>query len=289
MRCALRLSVFAIVVGGAVLDAGPKVEGASIYLNIPGIAGENPTPGYPEAVAVNSLFVTPDSFSIQKNLDSATNQIQAAVVGGTPLHSVSALFYNAPPSGSPDAGLPFDNDLASSQTISLSLIETDDFAATTPDSMYLEVSGITGASSTPGYTGLMAINSLEISGNTFIVGRETDSTTPQLKSAVVLATTHTASLLFYNSVPSRPPDAELDFQDVIASSVTTNGSSGDILQELDGFNFGNISQPTPEPGTLVLALIGVSAFGINSVRRHWAILTGGPRWHRGRVRRRIAG
>ena len=265
MQCRLRFLVLVIMASGAVLGAGPRVEGATIYLNIPSIAGENPTPGYPGAILVNPLEVTPDSFSIEKMIDKATPTIHSAVIAGTPLHTVSALIYNAAPSGPPDAILPFADVLASSQVIGPGLTETDGFAATTPDSMYLEVSGITGEFSTPGYSGLMKIDSLEMSGNTFTVGRKTDSATPQIQSAVILGTHHTASLLFYNSVPSGPPDAELDFQDVIASSFTPNGSSGDMLQELDGFNFVSISQPTPEPGTFVLALAGAVAIGAKCV------------------------
>ena len=252
MRCTLRFSILAIIVSGAILDTGPRVEGATIYLNIPSIAGENATPGYPGAILVDSLDVTPDKFSIQKVIDKATPKIQLAVTGGTPLHTVSTLFYNAAPSGPPDAILPFDSVFASSQAIGPGLNETDGFAATTPDSIYLEVSEITGTFSTPGYSGLMKLQSLAISGNTFTVGRLTDSASPQIMSAVTLGTNHTASLLFYNSAPSGPPDAELDFQDVIASSFTPNGSSGGMLQELDGFNFISLSQPTPEPSTFAL-------------------------------------
>jgi type VI protein secretion system component Hcp len=268
MRCKLRFLMLAIIVSVPILDLGPRVAGATIYLNIPSIAGENPTPGYPGAILANPLDVTPDNFSIQKMIDKATPQIQLAVAGGTPLHTVSALFYNSAPSGPPDAILPFDNVFASSQSLG-GLIETDGFAATTPDSMYLEVSGITGEFSTPGYSGLMKIDSLEMSGNTFTVGRKTDSATPQIQSAVILGTHHTASLLFYNTAPSGPPDVELDFQDVIASSFTPNGSSGDMLQELDGFNFVSISHPTPEPGTVVLALIGAALCGVQCARPRW--------------------
>jgi type VI protein secretion system component Hcp len=238
---------------------------ASIYLNIPSIAGENPTPGYPGAIAVSSLDVTPHNFTIQKTIDSATPKIQTAVAGGTPLHTVSALFYSASPSGPPDALLPFDSVIASSQLLGLST-ETDSFAATTPDSIYLLVSGITGEFTTPGYTGLMKIDSLQMSGNTFMVGRPTDSASPQIQMAVALGTLHTASLLFYNSVPSGPPDAQLDFQNVIPSSIAFD-NSGDIPREFDGFNFASISQPTPEPTTLVLALLAAVPFAVNRALR----------------------
>ena len=91
MRCTLRFSVFGDRCERGRSGLGPWVEGASIYLNIPSIAGENPTPGYPGAILVNPLDVTPDNFSIQKMIDKATPQIQLAVAGGTPLHTVSAL------------------------------------------------------------------------------------------------------------------------------------------------------------------------------------------------------
>jgi type VI protein secretion system component Hcp len=258
-------SVPALVLFVAVSAAARFAPAASIYLSIPSLAGENPTPGYPGAIAVSSLDVTPHSFTIQKTIDSATPKIQTAVVGGTALHTVSALFYSTSPSGPPDALLPFASVFASSQVLSLSS-ETDSFSATTPDSMYLRVSGITGEFTTPGYTGLMKIDSLHMSGNTFTVGRQTDSASSQIQSAVVLGNTHTGSLFFYNSVPSGPPDAELDFQNVIASSITFD-NSGDIPRELDAFNFASITQPTPEPATVVLALLAAAPFGINQVLR----------------------
>jgi len=261
----LQISVPALVLCVVVSAAARLAHGASIYLNIPSIAGENPTPGYPGAIAASSLDITPHNFTIQKTIDSATPKIQTAVAGGTPLHTVSALFYNTAPSGPPDALLPFDSVFASSQLLGLST-ETDGFAATTPDSIYLQVSGITGESTTSGYTGLMKIDSLRMSGSTFTVGRPTDSASPQIQSAVVMGTLHTASLLFYNSAPSGPPDAELDFQNVIARSITFD-NSGDIPHELDSFNFASISQPTPEPSSLVLAFLAAGPLGINWARK----------------------
>src|SRR5262245_57734363 len=261
----MQISVPALVLFVAVSAAARLAPAASIYLNIPSIAGENPTPGYPGAIAISSLDVTPHNFTIQKTIDSATPKIQTAVVGGTALHTISALFYSTSPSGPPDAVLPFDSVFASSQLLNFPT-ETDSFAATTPDSIYLRVSGITGEFTTPGYTGLMKIDSLHMSCSTLSVGRPTDSASPQIQSAVVLGSIHTASLLFYNSTPSGPPDAELDFQNVIASSFTLD-NSGNIPRELDSFNFASISQPTPEPATVVLALLAAAPFGLNLALR----------------------
>jgi type VI protein secretion system component Hcp len=261
MRCALKSATVAVLVSAALLAMGPPARGEPIYLSIPSIKGEDPTPGYPGAMLVNSLTIVPDGFSIMKAVDKATPQINAAVVKGTPLGTVDALLYNTAPSGSPDAILPFANVLASSQSISASLIETDTFAATTPHSMYLEVLGITASSSTPGFTGLMQIDSLEISGNAFTVQRDSDAATPQILTAIALGTVHTAKLLFYDGAPTGPPDTEVDFQHVIASSYMPL-SGGDVSKELDTFDFDTLSQPpppaeaTPEPGSFVLALLG---------------------------------
>jgi len=46
-----------------------------------------------------------------------------------------------------------------------------------------------------------------------------------------------------------------------------NGSSGDLPHELDGVNFVSVSQPTTEPGTLVLALLGLTLLGVGWLRR----------------------
>jgi type VI protein secretion system component Hcp len=257
----------------AVLTAAPPVPAAGIYLSIPGISGENPTPGYPGAMAVTQLNVVPDGFAIVKAIDKATPQIGTAVVKGTPLGTASVLFYNAAPSGAPDAILPFADVLASSQNISVSLTETDTFAAMTPASIYLQVSGITGEASTPGFTGLMKLDSFEMSGNTFTVGRVTDKATPQIQTAVVLGTVHTAKLLFYNTTPTGPPDVELDFADVLATSFTPN-SSGPFPTEVDGFAFSTLSEPTggstgvtPEPGSAGLALLCMVFLAAGALRR----------------------
>jgi len=115
----MQISVPTLVLCVAMSAAAHFAPAASIYLNIPSIAGENPTPGYPGAIAVSSLDVTPHSFTVQKMIDSATPKIQAAVVGGTALHTVRALFYSTSPSGPPDALLPFDSVFASSQLLGL--------------------------------------------------------------------------------------------------------------------------------------------------------------------------
>jgi LPXTG-motif cell wall-anchored protein len=272
MQRTRRFFTTAVLLAVGLLGLGPPAQGASIYFSIPGITGENPTPGYPGAMLVNSLDIVSDGFSFMKAVDKATPQINTAVIKGTPLGTVNALFYNSAPSGAPDAILPFANVLASSQSISVSLVETDKFVATTPASMFLEVSGITGEASTPGYTGLMQLDSLELSGNTLTVTRPTDKATPQIQTAVALGTLHSAKLLFYNSTPTGPPDAEIDFSEVLASSYSPL-SSGTLPEEVDSFVFSSLSEPTPttgatpEPATALLALAGVGLGGAGLVRR----------------------
>jgi len=108
-------------------------QAASLYLHTPSITGENPTPGYPGAMKLNSLTVAPDAFSIVKRVDSASPQLMAAVAGGTPLAAPRALLYNAAPSGPPDALLPFQNVIANAYTAlgGVPATEQVDFSAST--------------------------------------------------------------------------------------------------------------------------------------------------------------
>jgi type VI protein secretion system component Hcp len=88
-------------------------QAGSMYLDIPGIAGENPTPGYPDAMEVQSLNLIPNQFSIIKQVDKASPQMIEAVTAGTHFPSASMLFYNSAPSGPPDAALVFQDVLPS--------------------------------------------------------------------------------------------------------------------------------------------------------------------------------
>jgi len=231
------------------------VPAASLYLHIPGIIGEQSTPGYPGAMAVQSLDVVPAQFAIVKSIDAASSSIISAVASGTHFSSASALLYNSTPTGPPDGILTFQNVLASGyQVQSGGTLEQDSFLATTPGSMFLELPGIAGESSTPGHTGVMQIDSFSLTANQFSIVKAIDSASPGIVSAVTNGTPFaTASVLFYNAViPSGRPDGIFNFGNVVASGYQIlNG--GDFPAERDSFNFTSV---VPEPATLTLFVCG---------------------------------
>ncbi len=231
---------------------------AAIYLNIPSITGENPTPGYPGVMVVTSLKVTPGGFSIVKRVDSASPGIQAAVTGGTPLSTCSVLLYNNPPSGAPDATLAFPNTFGSSFQLlgTTPATEQDGFTSTAPVLMFLQLPGITGESSTPGHSGVMQIDSFTLGANNFSVVKHVDQASPAIQLAVSNATPFaSASILLYdNNVPGSQPDATLTFHNVLASSYQFLGGGG-VPSEEDAFRYATV---TPEPSTIL-------AFGLGCV------------------------
>jgi type VI protein secretion system component Hcp len=238
-----------------------RAQAGPIYLSIPSITGEDPVPGYPGAMAIQGLTVTPNGFSIVKSVDKASPQIVQAVQEGSPLGTATALFYNQAPSGPPVAKLAFAMVLASSYQLmggGPPLLEKDGFASTTPFSIYLEVPGIAAESSTPGHPGAMAIQSFSLSGNGFSVVKAVDKASPQIVQAVAEGTSFAdASVLFYDSTPTGPPDATLFFSNVLASGYQLQGS-GDPPLENDSFRFRElVGQSTPEPSSLVLTASGV--------------------------------
>lgn len=215
---------------------------AALYVEIPGIHGEQSTPGHPDAMFVQSLTIAPDQFTIIKNVDSASPAIVAAVTQGTMFPSASALLYSSTPGASPDGTLTFQNVLPSCYSQSAGNVEQDSFASSNPGSIFLEVPGIVGESSTPGHPGVVRIDSFTITATTFFVVKAVDSISPTLFSAVANGTSFPkASVLFYNAaVPSGPPDGVLLFGNVIASAYQSfNGRTS----ETDSFSFATVEQP----------------------------------------------
>jgi type VI protein secretion system component Hcp len=239
----------------AVFIAPTAAPAASLFLHVPGITGEQSTPGFPGAMAVQSLDVMPDQFAILKSVDSASPTIINAVASGTHFSSASALLYNSAPTGLPDATLTFQNVLAGSyQLQGGGTLEHDTFVATNPGSMFLELPGIVGESSTPGHSGVMQIDSLSLTANQFSVVKAVDSASPDIIAAVTNGTPFaTASVLFYNTaMPAGAPDGMFTFRNVVASGhQILNG--GDVPQERDIFNFTSV---VPEPATSALLMCG---------------------------------
>lgn len=247
---------------GALLPAACPAAG--IFLHIPGVDGENSTPGYPGAMAVQSVTVTPQNFTVTKKVDAASPQLFLACAQGTQLTNSSVLLYNGTPAGQPNGVLPFPNTLCSSTQSYLGpgdvmLEDVGFFSPDVPMAMYLEVPGITGESSTPGHSGVMQIASFKLTDNDFEVTKAIDTASPDIFLACAQGTHFsTVNVLFYNAlVPGDQPDAVVSFQDVLISSYQTI----DGRTELDGFNFATVA---PEPAGCGAVF---AAAGLASVRR----------------------
>ncbi len=194
-----------------------------------------------------------------KRVDSASPQIQSDVISGTLFPQASLLFYNSTPFGQPDASVNINNAIANNYQLlgGTPSQERVGFDATIPVSMYLDVPGITGESSAPGYSNLMQIDSFSLSDNSFSIVKQVDTASPEISMAVTNATFFSSALLLlYDSAPSGPPDAVLSLHEVLASSVQPDGG-GDRLLELDSFSFTYL---TPEPSSLVLIGLSLATF-----------------------------
>jgi type VI protein secretion system component Hcp len=222
-----------------ILSLGPLgASAAVIFLNIPGINGGQALPGFPGAIAVQSLEIMPGQLTIAKSADFASAALFNAVANGTVFPSAFVLIYNSAPTGSPDATLTLQNFVAISAT-SGGGTEQVGFVATNLGSVFLELPGITGASSTPGHAGVMQIDSFSLTATQFSIVKAVDSASPQIFSAVANGTTFaTASILFYNTgIPNGTPASVFTFGNTLGTSSQIIGTT-----EQDTFSFGAVTR-----------------------------------------------
>lgn len=111
-------SVFATSYQAQGLDEGvgfSATNPGSLFLELPGIAGEQTTPGHPGVMKLNSVKLTANDFTIVKPIDSASPALFQAVAQGNIFPQARLLFYNsANPGGPPQQIFNFSTILVSS-------------------------------------------------------------------------------------------------------------------------------------------------------------------------------
>lgn len=241
----------------AALSFTHPAAAVEMYLNIPSIDGEDPTPGYPNAMAASRVTIAPNEFSIIKQLDSASPDLFLAVANGTPLGTAKMLFYNTAPAGPPDAALDFFNTLATSYQVLGGAEEEVGFNAQNPLQLFLEVPGIPGETSTPGHPNVMQIQSWSLYANDFTIIKQQDSASDDLFLANAIGTHFpVARLLLYDSLPlGASPDAVVEFEDLLISSSQLSGGPGQLEEHT--FFFESLSQ-VPEPASIALLLLATA-------------------------------
>lgn len=247
------ISLAALIAYFAILQPALAVE---TYINLPTIPGENPTPGYPGAIAASPITITPQTLAVTKNSDSTSAPILAAALGGTSLGNISVMLYNSTPAGPPDATLNFFNSTIGSYQ-SNGATEDVSFSADNPLQLYLEIPGIPGESNTPGHANIMSIDSFSLFGD-FSIEKLTDGASDDLFLATAQGTVFPiARLLLYDTLPpAAAPDAIIEFHDVLATSASSIGGG----RESYSFNFDTLSQPIPEPTTFTLLAAAIALF-----------------------------
>lgn len=114
-----------------------------MFLEVPGITGESYDQGHPDVIAIQSFTydlgshspnapaiqpftLTSGEFSVLKEVDAATPQLENALATGKLFNDARLLIYNTTPSGTPDVTLGFQDVIVSSVRVGTSQ-EVDSF------------------------------------------------------------------------------------------------------------------------------------------------------------------
>ncbi len=248
----------------------------TIYLELPGVNGESNAPGEPDVILLDSLSLGASEFDATKLVDSTSAALASAALTGTPYSSASLFFYDdVANDATPDAGLLLQTAFVTSiQPVSLGGDpgEAVSFAFALPSlSLFLELPGVSGESSMPGHAGIIAVDSISLSGNGFSVLKTVDSTSTALATAALSGTPYaTATLLFYaNVLPQAQPEFALVYQNALVSSLVSVPSGGTPKEDVS-FAGAGVVVAAPEPSALGLLgaalAVGVAAATTRSGR-----------------------
>jgi MYXO-CTERM domain-containing protein len=249
------------VAASLLLAAGPATA-ASLRLDLPGVTGEHPTPGHPDAMLVDELTLAPNQLTVVKGIDAASTELALAVSLGTLFPTAQLLFYDATPGAQPDAEIALEGLFASAYLFlddPVTPREQVELSSATPALLALELPGIPGENDLPGHPDTMLLESFSTGGASFAVTKPVDAASPAIQNAVATGTAFpSAQLLVYDdAAPSGPPDAIVRFASVFATSWQLEPGGGEVQLERVGFAFASL--PEPDGGALGAASLAALA------------------------------
>jgi len=230
------------------------------YVQFDGIMGKSSPPGFTDVTRVYSFTIGLNkTFSETQLIDSTSAQLAP---GSLFPNAAIALYKDPNTATEPDEKILF-HDLIESgyqtTTVGPQPAESVSFQFTSPvDYLYLELPGAGGSSSAPGRSGLIPIDSLTITDNTFSVHKAVDATSPTLAAALASGLPFsTSSLLIYTNIGTETqPDASIVFSHALVSSIVTDASGPTPGETI---SFVATASTVPEPAMTALVAVGVLA------------------------------
>ncbi|MFI5316424.1 MAG: type VI secretion system tube protein Hcp [Myxococcota bacterium] len=258
-RWILSLSALAAACAG-VLPGGVAHASYISYLKLEGLAGESNPPGLPDATRIYSLTLSSHTFSETQLYDSTS-----PLLAVTPFFNSGEIAFYKQPITTPT---PYEQILFHHLALTSFQVTTGgsqdlekvSFQYESPAVfLYLALPGTNGSGSPPGRGGVIPIDSLTITDNTFSAHRAVDATSPTLAAAFANgALFSTASLLVYTDPASETqPDFAFVFDQALISSIVSDASGA---QPAETISFAATDATlAPEPAVTALLALGVLA------------------------------
>ena len=238
------------------LASDARASSVSSYLKLEGVPGEANPPGQNGAIAVDSIGLGSAALQITKHVDSSSASLAAAETAGTLFNDLTLSFYDDPnTAAAPDATLVLHTGLIQSiQSLTLGGQPAENVAldyASPNLAIFLVLPGVSGESSSPGFSGVIQLQSVVFSANGFTIEKAIDATSSTLQAKLLAGTPYTtAMLLFYTDLATEThPDFSLVYHNALETRFSDSGAE-DRFVETVGFEGGGdttVGHPLPEP------------------------------------------
>ena len=268
MKCVL--GILAVLL--AVFLGEGRACAASVFLELPGIKGEDSKPGHPELTRLETFTLEakrkkrPPRPRPRPITNTLTPAIPSSVViklqeaaDDEELFSSSALYlYDDELSGELAAMVTFQNVKLTAGTgggTTVSRLDVGFTAESGPEALFLKLPGIPGEAAMPGYSELVEIDSFTLNARTgtITIVKVLDKTSPKLMEALTGSFCFVSpSFLVYSTFnPSGPPNGIITFESVVVESIdaSQDPDSGEAIERVT-FRFTNVvpSRPACLPG-----------------------------------------